>query len=81
MTMEHIANVISAIFCEVDSNDSLYVNNREGVTHKKVNIESDYIFESFQDYRETKVNPNLNHVTAYTKKFSISIITDFHVFL
>lgn len=55
--MEHIANVISAIFFEVDSNDSLYVNKREGVTHKKVNIESDYIFESFQEYRETKVNP------------------------
>ena len=50
----------------------LCMSTREGVTHKKVNIESDYIFEAFQEYRETKVN---------TKKFSISIITDFYVFL
>ena len=81
MTTEHTTNVISAIFCEVGSNDSLHVDKREGVTHKKVNIESDYIFDSFQEYRETKINSNLNDVTAYIKKFSISIITDFHVFL
>ena len=38
-------------------------------------------FELFREYRESKANPNFNDVTAYVKKFSTSIISDFYVSL
>ena len=59
----------------------MYVNKRQGATYKKINIESDDVFEIFREYRESKANPNFNHVTAYVKKFSTSIISDFYVSL
>ena len=44
-------------------------------------MESDDVFELFREYRASKSNPNFNHVTAYVKKFSSSIISDFYVSL
>ena len=38
---------ISARICKVDSSGSLYVNDREGATYEKINIESDDVFELF----------------------------------
>ena len=40
------ANVIRVIICQVDSSDSLYVNEREreSATHKNVNIKLDDVF-------------------------------------
>ena len=73
--------MVSAGICKVDASGSLYVNEREGATYKKINVESDGVFESFREYRENKANPNFNHVTAYVKKFSTSIISDFYVSL
>ena len=35
---------------------------------KKINIESDDVFELFPEYRESKANPNFNHITAYVEK-------------
>ena len=46
--------VISARICKVDASGSLYVNER------KINIESDDVFQFFQAYRESKANPNFN---------------------
>ena len=37
----------------------------------KKNIEKDYVFELFREYRESKANPNCNYVTAYVKNFSL----------
>ena len=71
--------VVSAGICKVDASGSLYVNEREGATYKKVNVESNDVFEPFREYRESKGNPNFNHVTVYVKKFSTSIISDFYV--
>ena len=73
--------MISERICKADEGGSLYVNEREGATYKKINIESDDVFELFREYRESKANPNFNHVTAYVKKFSTSIISDFYVSL
>ena len=73
--------MISERICKADESGSLYVNEREGATYKKINIESDDVFELFREYRESKANPNFNHVTAYVKKFSTSIISDFYVSL
>ena len=75
------AKVISARICEVDVSDSLYVKEREGATYKKINIESDDVFELFREYRESKANLNFNHVPAYVKKFLTSIISDFYMSL
>ena len=72
--------MINARICKVDASGSLYVNEREGATYKKINIESDDVFELFREYRESKANPNFNHVTAYVKKFSTSIISDLKIF-
>ena len=47
----------------------------------KKRIESDDEFELLWKQRENKANQNFNYVTAYTKKFSTSIIFDFHVSL
>ena len=38
-------------------------------------------FELFREHRESKANPNFNDVTAYVKKFSTSIISDFYASL
>ena len=38
-------------------------------------------FELFREHRESKANANFNDVTAYVKKFSTSIISDFYVSL
>ena len=46
--------VISARICKVDASGSLYVNER------KINIESDDVFQFFREYRESKANPNFN---------------------
>ena len=70
--------VNSARIFKVDAGGSLYVNKREGATYKKINIESDDVFELFWEYRKIKGNPNFNHVAAYVKKFSTSIISDFY---
>ena len=48
---------------------------------KKINIESDDVFELFPEYRESKANPNFNHITAYVKKFSTLMISDFNMSL
>ena len=39
--------VNSARIFKVDAGGSLYVNKREGATYKKINIESDDVFELF----------------------------------
>ena len=39
--------VNSARIFQVDASGSLYVNKREGATYKKINIESDDVFELF----------------------------------
>ena len=59
----------------------MYVNEREGATYKKPNIASDDVFKLYREYRDSKANPNFNHVTAYVKKFSTSIISDFYASL
>ena len=41
--------MISARICEVDVSGSLYVKEREGATYKKINIESDDVFELFRE--------------------------------
>ena len=68
--------VIRARISKVDSSGVLYVNEREGSIDKKVNIESDDLFELFREYRESKANPNFNRTTVYVKMFSTSIIFD-----
>ena len=59
----------------------MYVNEREDATFKKVTIESDDVYLSFFENAEnafsSKVNLNFNHVTAYAKRFSTSIVSDF----
>ena len=42
---------------------------------------NDDVFDFFREYRESKANPNFNHVTACVKKFSTSIISDFYLSL
>ena len=78
---ESKTKAISAKICKVDASDSLYVNEREGAIYKKNKIESDDVFKLFREYRESKANPNFNHVTAYVKKFSTSITSDFFMSL
>ena len=73
--------VISAKISKVDSSGVLYVNEREGPIDKKVNIESDDVFELFREYRESKASPNFNRTTVYVKMFSTSMIFDFYVSL
>ena len=73
--------MINGRICKVDTSGSFYVNEREGATYKKINFESGDVFGLFRKYRESKANQNFNHVTAYVKKFSTSIISDFYVSL
>ena len=72
--------VISARICKVDASGSLYVNEREGAIYKKINIESDDVFEFFREYRESKSNPNSTTLQRMSK-FSTSIICDLCVTL
>ena len=55
---------------------------RERVPPIKKNILNRMMyFELFREHRESKANPNFNDVTAYVKKFSTSIISDFYASL
>ena len=60
----------------------LFMLTRERVPPTKKNILNRMMYLNFfREYRESKANPNFNHVTAYVKKFSTSIISDFYVSL
>ena len=63
--------VISARICKVDASGSLYVNEREGAIYKKINIESDDVFEFFREYRESKANPNSTTLQRMSKSFQL----------
>ena len=63
--------MISARICKVDASGSLYVNEREGAIYKKINIESDDVFEFFQEYRESKANPNSTTLQRMSKSFQL----------
>ena len=60
----------------------LFMLTRERVPPTKKNILNRMMYLNFfREYRESKANPNFNHVTAYVKKFSTSIKSDFYVSL
>ena len=63
--------VITARICKVDASGSLYVNEREGAIYKKINIESDDVFEFFREYRESKANPNSTTLQRMSKSFQL----------
>ena len=50
---------------------------REPANYKKINIESDDIFELFWEYRESKAK--FYHIKACDKKFSNLTISDFYL--
>ena len=73
-------SIIGSQTCKIDNtNNSLYINVREGSRYNKVMANRDKVYELAKEYRHSKANSNFQHVIAYVRKYGVTSWSQYYV--